>query len=550
MQTRHGWQLCLALVVCSFSMSRSSAMTTVWLNYANFTTRLNQLANQAGVPQFDAAEEAEIKANISSRLDEMFDGFTVDFSETQPGGSFPTLSYGLTAAPGALGLADHIDYRNKHVVDLGRIYSANFNFIVENTDSREQQIFELSNALANTSGHELGHNIGLRHHDAYGDPGIVFVGNPINTGGIQNTHVMATGPTGCNEACFEGAQQTFSEHSLVKISFAEGFNASIPATIAEGADFGDTTGDATPLTFTNLTNVDRAAVNVAGQLGTTSDADVFAISLEAGTRFHADVNIDFPNSIPFENVDTFMELIGPDGSTVIASDDSTAWNGNSFGAGNGDFDPWLVNVPITETGTHYLRLSPQSPDTGDYELLMHTDSLANVIDPDFNDDGMLDCADIDPLVAAIASGGNDPDFDLTGDGFVNLGDRDAWLTQAGAENLESGNPYLLGDATLDGVVDGFDFLAWNANKFTLTAEWCSGDFNADGIVDGLDFVEWNENKFTEADQSSALAGFGPVEGVTGQLIHTTGTSAVPEPTSWLMLFSGMAAYGLVRRQPA
>ena len=32
-------------------------------------------------------------------------------------------------------------------------------------------------------------------------------------------------------------------------------------------------------------------------------------------------------------------------------------------------------------------------------------------------------------------------------------------------NLPSGNPYLLGDANLDGTVDGQDFLIWNSNKF-------------------------------------------------------------------------------------
>ena len=58
--------------------------------------------------------------------------------------------------------------------------------------------------------------------------------------------------------------------------------------------------------------------------------------------------------------------------------------------------------------------------------------------------------------------------------------------------------YRLGDADLDGNVDGQDFIAWNAHKFTNIAEWCAGDFNADGVVDGLDFIEWNANKFTSA----------------------------------------------------
>jgi hypothetical protein len=81
----------------------------------------------------------------------------------------------------------------------------------------------------------------------------------------------------------------------------------------------------------------------------------------------------------------------------------------------------------------------------------------------------------------------------------------------------------LGDANLDAVVDGLDFIEWNNNKFTNTAAWSAGDFNVDGIVDGLDFIEWNNNKFTSADQV-----------------------AVPEPASLWLLCAGCLA--LVRRR--
>lgn len=141
---------------------------------------------------------------------------------------------------------------------------------------------------------------------------------------------------------------------------------------------------------------------------------------------------------------------------------------------------------------------------------------------DFNHDGLLDCADADALTAAIASGSNTPEFDLSGDGLVTLADRDAWLTEAGAANLASGNAYLVGDANLDGVVDAQDFIVWNNNKFTLTAAWCRGDLNADGRVDALDFVEWNDHKFMSSD----------------------GVSQVPEPSDHgvaLLISCGLAA---------
>lgn len=133
------------------------------------------------------------------------------------------------------------------------------------------------------------------------------------------------------------------------------------------------------------------------------------------------------------------------------------------------------------------------------------------ISGDFDFDGDLDGFDIDLLAAAIVNAGPIIPFDLTGDSQVNVSDRDRWLTLAGTLNLPSGNPYRLGDANLDGVVDGSDFGIWNSNKFTSVAQWTRGDFNVDGAVDGSDFGIWNANKFTASDAQQA------VEAQKGQL---------------------------------
>jgi hypothetical protein len=144
-----------------------------------------------------------------------------------------------------------------------------------------------------------------------------------------------------------------------------------------------------------------------------------------------------------------------------------------------------------------------------------------VVDGDFNDDGFYNCLDVDALVGVIAASSHGPLFDLTGDGLVNQIDLTAWLAEAGDENLPSHNPYLPGDANLDGNVDGLDFVEWNSHKFAVVAAWCAGDFNANGVVDGLDFVVWNSHKFTSAASS-----------VT-----------VPEPASVTLLLT-LAAIGL------
>jgi predicted outer membrane repeat protein len=159
----------------------------------------------------------------------------------------------------------------------------------------------------------------------------------------------------------------------------------------------------------------------------------------------------------------------------------------------------VSNVPeFDQRGSMFTRVYGSSIDIGSIEAQSSPSSC------DFNGDSLCDGPDIDQLVVEIASGNHNPDFDLTGDALVDLNDRDAWLAQAGAMNLPSGNAYILGDANLDGAVDVSDFNVWNANKFSLANAWTLGDFDASGQVDVSDFNVWNSNKFQVAD---AVRGF-------------------------------------------
>ncbi|MEM8680816.1 MAG: choice-of-anchor Q domain-containing protein, partial [Planctomycetota bacterium] len=122
---------------------------------------------------------------------------------------------------------------------------------------------------------------------------------------------------------------------------------------------------------------------------------------------------------------------------------------------------------------------------------------------DFDGNQSCDVADIDALIGVITAGTDEPQYDITGDGLVNLIDRNSWLIEAGARHLPSGNAFLVGDANLDGRVDGQDFIAWNQHKFTETGKWSQGDFNADGQTDGRDYVEWNRFKFQSSDDDES-----------------------------------------------
>ncbi len=131
---------------------------------------------------------------------------------------------------------------------------------------------------------------------------------------------------------------------------------------------------------------------------------------------------------------------------------------------------------------------------------------------DFNTDGMWDCNDIDALVAAIAAGDHDLAFDMNGDGTVTLADisdsTSGWLVAGGAESAATlGNPFLMADANLDGVVDVSDYGAWVANRFGPASDmagWCGGDFNADGFVDVSDLSVFTANKFMSSIPTSVV----------------------------------------------
>ncbi len=142
---------------------------------------------------------------------------------------------------------------------------------------------------------------------------------------------------------------------------------------------------------------------------------------------------------------------------------------------------------------------------------------------DIDGDGHYTCDDVDALVTAIATQSTDLTYDLDGNDEVNVQDLDSWRLEAGFFLTLDGSPILLGDANLNGVVDGVDFLIWNGNRFNATASWCRGDFNADGVSDGRDFLLWNGNRFQ----------------ASGNL--------VPEPNGWIG-FLLMAAWAFPWRR--
>ncbi|MCA9262740.1 MAG: lamin tail domain-containing protein, partial [Planctomycetales bacterium] len=150
-------------------------------------------------------------------------------------------------------------------------------------------------------------------------------------------------------------------------------------------------------------------------------------------------------------------------------------------------DPWpdatgtaLQRVLSTQHGSDPANwTSAVSPGVVDYGALPNGD---------FTADGIVSSDDVDLIYDSMRFGYQNLTWDLNVDGQVSRADAVYLVEQI----LNT----RLGDANLDGAVDGSDYAVWQQSLFASCGSWARGDFNGDGGVDVADFNLWNANKFT------------------------------------------------------
>ncbi|MGD0139841.1 MAG: PEP-CTERM sorting domain-containing protein [Tepidisphaeraceae bacterium] len=104
---------------------------------------------------------------------------------------------------------------------------------------------------------------------------------------------------------------------------------------------------------------------------------------------------------------------------------------------------------------------------------------------------------------------------------------------------------LLGDANLDGLVNGSDFNILAANFNQSITGWDQGDFNYDGLVNASDFNELAAN-FNQGVSGAASAGdIAALDAFAAANGLSLPTSSVPEPAS-TFLFGVLALGGLLQ----
>ena len=113
-------------------------------------------------------------------------------------------------------------------------------------------------------------------------------------------------------------------------------------------------------------------------------------------------------------------------------------------------------------------------------------AAAGIPDGDVNGDGVTNAIDIDAVAAAIRLANTNTDYDIDGNGIVDLTDKNLLVREI------LGTDY--GDANLDMQVDAADYEIWSQNQFETNVGWSGGDFDGDFQVDVSDFNVWNSHR--------------------------------------------------------
>ena len=144
---------------------------------------------------------------------------------------------------------------------------------------------------------------------------------------------------------------------------------------------------------------------------------------------------------------------------------------------------------------------------------------------DFNGNAELDLEDLDLLTKELLTDRNLDLFDVNTDGLVNNTDVTQWLSDAATEHGFA-EPYFLGDANLDGVINVHDLNAVGFHWLQDVALWSAGDFTADGKVDAADLNALGQNWLKE--------------------VVTAEAAAVPEPSTWALVWITFGAVMMSR----
>ena len=293
----------------------------------------------------------------------------------------------ITGLSVLFGLADGIDFLNLVRSDTarvnanfwellvvldpsGKLFSSLTEIGINSSDDVEKVLSEaIVGQSANTGAHELGHNLGFRHHDSIGAPGdgispslsrLSFI--PKYTGQRNATetllHTMASGASvGLSLAGGAFRDSFFSERSAIKMTLNEAKGEiiseeeakegiielpqlEIPNTILQGKNAGTETIETNTLVIT-------------GRIEDFTEVDRYRVTLEEGTFLTAEV-ISLA-VFGFNDTQSVITRLG----LFREAEDGTLFEIANNAQTFEPFDPLLIDIPITETGTYVVAVTSQ-----------------------------------------------------------------------------------------------------------------------------------------------------------------------------------------------
>ena len=355
----------LMLIVCYAAVSSAAADMTFWLDFTDFD------ASPYGFGGQEAALIDDIYSAVAADYSPWPFTIGYDFDPVTPGYQAPTGSYshvdigGYDGNAGAyiFGIAEDIDWRNLNHEDSVIIFSSEF-------DSWNSTYFDnwdrLTNTLAGTTAHEMGHILGLSHHTAFGPlgeagvPGYTQV--PYEGGSETNQHIMATGSTGLSIA-ERASDRAFGERETWALDAAAG-----RITVRSEVGGYHQSRETAQLLDGGY------SISVTASISTVGEKDWYAFSWQQGDEICLEVFSQRGNRFT-DPINPYFELYDPTGSLVGSWDDYWAYSTGG--------DSVLLDFEVPQTGDWSLFVSdgiPTGPGDiayglgeglGDYELWMH-----------------------------------------------------------------------------------------------------------------------------------------------------------------------------------
>ncbi len=357
------------VAVCCFALvAQISAQQTVFLDFDSGTD---------GSINYTTA----MRDDVQSQMEAIYSGFNVSFTQSNPGGTFATVTFNSGSAGG---VAQHIDFRNLDKADSAVVNVDGLGF---------GSTPDIVRATSFIGSHELGHLLGLRHRDSFGPIGGGVISGvsgsflpsypgPTTADEFDN-HVMATPALGQPLSAIT-SPAFFSERSAIKLTFNESGSV-----VSEQAGAHGSIGTAQAVTLDNMTVLntiltgDNAgigdfsvdAVAVTGALGAGGELDFYSFSGNAGDLMNFEVMSNALSHRIGNVIDPQISIFHSNG-TAVDYYGTAAFNDDEIET----LDSVIIDLILPSDDTYFVQINAfGAGDTGSYELFMTRFNGAAVI---------------------------------------------------------------------------------------------------------------------------------------------------------------------------